>query len=68
MYFLGKGAVYSYDPIGCIERLQYSSSGAGESMIQPFLDNQVSTIFQRKTSFYDCNQSTKLVFFSGRKD
>ena len=37
----GKGAVYSYDPIGCIERLAYSSSGAGESMIQPFLDNQV---------------------------
>jgi 20S proteasome subunit beta 6 len=37
----GKGAVFSYDPIGCIERLPYSCSGTGEPLIQPFLDNQV---------------------------
>lgn len=40
--FSGKGAVYSYDPVGCIERLQYSCSGAGEPILQPFLDNQVA--------------------------
>ncbi|KAH7708849.1 CRE-PBS-6 protein [Aphelenchoides avenae] len=40
----GKGAVFSYDPIGCIERLTYSSSGAAEPLIQPFLDNQVGHV------------------------
>lgn len=34
--------MYSYDPTGCIERLQYSASGAGEPILQPFLDNQVA--------------------------
>jgi len=38
----GKGAVYSYDPIGCIERLPYSCSGAGEPILQPFFDNQIA--------------------------
>ena len=38
----GKGAVYSYDPTGCIERLQYSASGAAEPILNPFLDNQVA--------------------------
>lgn len=41
LFFSGSGAVYSYDPIGCIERLQYSCSGAGEPLMQPFLDNQI---------------------------
>uniref|UniRef100_A0AC34QNF7 Proteasome subunit beta n=1 Tax=Panagrolaimus sp. JU765 TaxID=591449 RepID=A0AC34QNF7_9BILA len=40
----GKGAVYSYDPVGCIERLPYTSTGAGEPMLQPFLDNQVGHV------------------------
>ncbi|KAI6192145.1 Proteasome subunit beta [Aphelenchoides bicaudatus] len=37
----GEGAVYSFDPIGCIERVPCSSSGNAESLIQPFLDNQI---------------------------
>uniref|UniRef100_A0AAF5D9I3 Proteasome subunit beta n=1 Tax=Strongyloides stercoralis TaxID=6248 RepID=A0AAF5D9I3_STRER len=37
----GKGAVYSYDPIGCIERTPYTASGTGEPLIMPFLDCQV---------------------------
>uniref|UniRef100_A0A914DS25 Proteasome subunit beta n=1 Tax=Acrobeloides nanus TaxID=290746 RepID=A0A914DS25_9BILA len=37
----GKGAVFGYDPIGCIERQPYDSTGAGEPIITPFLDNQV---------------------------
>ena len=44
--FVGKGAVYSYDPVGCIERIAYTCSGAGEPLIQPFLDNQVCKIFK----------------------
>jgi len=37
----GKGAVYSYDPVGCIELVKYQCSGAGEAIITPFVDNQV---------------------------
>uniref|UniRef100_A0A8R1EGV8 Proteasome subunit beta n=1 Tax=Caenorhabditis japonica TaxID=281687 RepID=A0A8R1EGV8_CAEJA len=40
----GKGAVFSYDPIGCIERLGYSASGAAEPMIIPFLDCQIGHV------------------------
>uniref|UniRef100_A0A914R925 Uncharacterized protein n=1 Tax=Parascaris equorum TaxID=6256 RepID=A0A914R925_PAREQ len=32
--------IYYYDPIGCIERLQYTASGSAEPMIMPFLDCQ----------------------------
>ncbi|KAH7695317.1 CRE-PBS-6 protein [Aphelenchoides avenae] len=42
--FSRKGAVFSYDPIGCIERLTYSSSGAAEPLTRPFLDNQVGDV------------------------
>ncbi|CAI4226024.1 unnamed protein product [Auanema sp. JU1783] len=40
----GRGAVFSYDPIGCVERLAYSASGAAEPMIIPFLDCQVGQV------------------------
>ncbi|CAJ0576706.1 unnamed protein product, partial [Mesorhabditis spiculigera] len=40
----GKGAVFSYDPIGCIERLSYTASGAAEPMLIPFLDCQIGHV------------------------
>uniref|UniRef100_A0A5S6QZX4 Proteasome subunit beta n=1 Tax=Trichuris muris TaxID=70415 RepID=A0A5S6QZX4_TRIMR len=37
----GKAAVYSYDPVGTIEMLPYSSQGEASYLIEPFLDNQI---------------------------
>jgi 20S proteasome alpha/beta subunit len=37
----GKGAVYSFDPVGSYEREQCRAGGAAASLIMPFLDNQV---------------------------
>lgn len=39
---LGTGAVYSYDPVGSYEREACRAAGAAQSLLQPFLDNQVS--------------------------
>lgn len=38
----GKGALYSYDPVGSYEREQCRAAGSAASLIMPFLDNQVS--------------------------
>jgi len=37
----GEGACFSYDAVGSFERVSYSSSGTGQGLIQPLLDNQV---------------------------
>ncbi|WOO78569.1 Proteasome subunit beta type-6 [Vanrija pseudolonga] len=37
----GTGAVYSFDPVGSYEREACRAAGAAQSLIQPFLDNQV---------------------------
>jgi len=37
----GKGALFSYDPVGCVERQQCISEGTASSLLQPFLDNQI---------------------------
>eukprot|EP00127_Corallochytrium_limacisporum_P005983 Clim_evm60s215 gene=Clim_evmTU60s215 len=37
----GKGAVYSYDPVGSYEREFYRSGGSASALIQPLLDNQL---------------------------
>jgi len=44
----GTGGVYSYDPIGCIERLPYSVSGTALAIIEPFLDAQIGWMTQDK--------------------
>ena len=35
------GAVFSYDPVGNFERVRYVASGSAQSLLQPFLDQQI---------------------------
>jgi len=37
----GKGCCFSYDAVGSFERTVYSSSGTGQGLVQPLLDNQL---------------------------
>ena len=37
----GRGAVYSYDPVGSYERVICNASGAAQGLLMPFLDSQV---------------------------
>ncbi|TPX40304.1 hypothetical protein SeMB42_g04658 [Synchytrium endobioticum] len=37
----GRGAIYTYDPVGNMERVGWDASGSAGNLIQPFLDNQV---------------------------
>lgn len=49
---LGRGAVYSFDPVGSFEREQYRASGSAAALIQPFLDSQVG-LKNRADTFED---------------
>lgn len=67
----GTGAVYSFDPVGSYERETCRAAGAAQSLVQPFLDNQVSSRFiqtygrsnqgvytnRRVSSFSEVNQT-----------
>ena len=46
----GTGAVYSFDPVGSYERETCRAAGAASALIQPFLDNQVSYMFNSAVS------------------
>ncbi|XP_007439546.1 proteasome subunit beta type-1 [Python bivittatus] len=37
----GKGAVYSFDPVGSYQRDSFVAGGSASAMLQPLLDNQV---------------------------
>ncbi|KAL9863488.1 proteasome subunit beta type-1 [Geothlypis trichas] len=37
----GKGAVYSFDPVGSYERDTFKAGGSASAMLQPLLDNQI---------------------------
>ncbi|KAM3065450.1 Proteasome subunit beta type-6 [Clarireedia jacksonii] len=37
----GKGALYSYDPVGCYDRYTCRGAGSGASLMIPFLDSAV---------------------------
>ena len=38
---IGKGCIYSFDPVGSYEREEYRAGGSASAMLQPLLDNQV---------------------------
>ncbi|KAJ3159378.1 Proteasome subunit beta type-1 [Geranomyces michiganensis] len=44
----GKGAVYSYDPVGNYEKHKWNCSGSAGHLIQPFLDNQIGFTHQKE--------------------
>ena len=37
----GKGAIYSYDPVGHMEKGKFFAGGSSSALLQPLLDNQV---------------------------
>lgn len=43
--YAGTGAVYSFDPVGSYERETCRAAGPAQSLVQPFLDNQVTVPF-----------------------
>ena len=45
----GTGAVYSFDPVGSYERETCRAAGAAQSLVQPFLDNQVRICYPTHT-------------------
>jgi len=61
----GNGLCCSYDAIGSFEHVKYSSSGTGNSLIQPLLDNQLGWKNQRKPGAmgrgYTANDALDLV-------
>ena len=62
----GKGVIYGYDPVGCVEELVHCSGGAGVTLMQSLLDNQVDkknqsnvekrplTLEEAEKLIYDC--------------
>jgi len=41
---VGKGCVYSFDPVGSYEREVYRAGGTAGAILQPLLDNQVGVL------------------------
>ncbi|ERE82156.1 proteasome subunit beta type-1-like protein [Cricetulus griseus] len=59
----GKGAVYSFDPVGSYQRDSFKAGGSASAMLQPLLDNQVSALRQ-KVNKSKYRKSLKLTRFS----
>lgn len=71
----GKGAVYSYDPIGHFARSDFRATGSSGALLQSLLDNQVSftlliryyLILTYRTDFllaYSTNFLTQICIFT----
>ena len=65
----GKGAVYSFDPVGSYEREVYRAGGSCSAMLQSFLDNQIGqkNLSKKSTvplSLERCVELIKDVFIS----
>lgn len=54
----GTGAVYSFDPVGSYEREACRAAGAAQSLVQPFLDNQI--YFKNQTPAHGSSHPTHL--------
>lgn len=50
----GKGAIYSYDPVGSYERETYRAEGSSASLLQSFLDNQVKHVLLFTAIVFKC--------------
>ncbi len=46
----GRGAVYSFDPVGSFERESYRAGGSAAALVQPFLDCQLGRKNQQSPS------------------
>eukprot|EP00291_Cryptomonas_curvata_P021874 CAMPEP_0172159516 /NCGR_PEP_ID=MMETSP1050-20130122/5015_1 /TAXON_ID=233186 /ORGANISM="Cryptomonas curvata, Strain CCAP979/52" /LENGTH=243 /DNA_ID=CAMNT_0012829115 /DNA_START=1 /DNA_END=728 /DNA_ORIENTATION=+ len=59
----GEGCVFSYDAIGCFERLKYTASGTGQALVEPFLDNLVGykNTDKKPTVSRSCEETLELV-------
>jgi len=51
----GKGAVFSYDPVGSYERETYRAGGSAASLLQPLLDSQLG--LKNQTASFKLNNS-----------
>lgn len=65
----GKGAVYSFDPVGSYQREQCRAAGSASSMLQPILDNQIecknqANIVKKELSKEKAIELVKDVFIS----
>ncbi|GJJ15266.1 hypothetical protein Clacol_009542 [Clathrus columnatus] len=54
----GTGAVYSFDPVGSYEREACRAAGSAQSLVQPFLDNQI--YFKNQTPVLGTSHPTHL--------
>eukprot|EP01087_Luapelamoeba_hula_P018954 TRINITY_DN619_c0_g1_i1.p1 TRINITY_DN619_c0_g1~~TRINITY_DN619_c0_g1_i1.p1 ORF type:complete len:220 (+),score=47.61 TRINITY_DN619_c0_g1_i1:37-696(+) len=57
----GEGCCYSYDAVGSFERVHYSSSGTGNGLIQPLLDNQLGWKGTGVRRTFSVEEATNLV-------
>jgi len=53
----GVGCCWSYDAVGSHERVKYSSSGTGQELVQPLLDNLVGRTNQLKVTSTEITQA-----------
>lgn len=50
----GEGCLYSYDPVGHCEKVNYTAGGSSGVLMQPFLDSWVSLNFNSIYLYWKC--------------
>lgn len=51
----GKGAIFSYDPVGSYEREIYRAAGSSSALLQPLLDSQLG--LKNQTASFELNKN-----------